>query len=159
MLDRIYVDDKRHWAMPSVADAAQAQTMPIKEISLFKTGAWAGKMESKYTYAANYEENGAFGFASDTRQLGAWTVLGNYEYYNDGPHKQDLTALSGTMTHHFGRNHYNGTRLRRSPRESSGRRSSGRFCCSSTPACLRTRCGRMRARSRRSSIRSGRTPG
>ena len=109
LLEKIYVDDKRHWVMPTMADQAKAQTMPIKEISLFKTGPWAGKMESKYTYSANYEDNGAFGFASDIRQLGAWTVLGNYEYYNDGPRKQDLTALSGTMTHHFGRNHYDGT--------------------------------------------------
>ncbi|GAC1650827.1 MAG: hypothetical protein NVS9B15_10650 [Acidobacteriaceae bacterium] len=112
VLDRIYVDDKRHWEMPTLADQARAQSMPVKEISLFKTGAWAGKMESKYTYAANYEENGAFGFASDTRQIGAWTVMGNYEYYNDGPHKQDLTALAGIMTHHFGRNHYGGTGFR-----------------------------------------------
>jgi rhamnogalacturonan endolyase len=112
LLDKIYVDDKRHWTMPTLPDLAQAQTMPIKEISLFRSGAWAGRMESKYTYSASYEDTGAFGFASDSRQLGAWTVLGNYEYYNDGPHKQDLTALDGTMTHHFGRNHYNGTPIR-----------------------------------------------
>ncbi|MDP9039504.1 MAG: polysaccharide lyase family protein [Acidobacteriota bacterium] len=111
LLDRIYVDDRRHWTMPTLADRAQAQTMPIKEVSLFRSGAWAGKMESKYTYAVNYESTGAFGFASDTRQIGAWTVMGSFEYYNDGPHKQDLTALAGTMTHHFGRNHYNGTGL------------------------------------------------
>jgi rhamnogalacturonan endolyase len=112
LLDRIYVDDKRHWAMPTAADFAHAQTMPIKEISLFHSGAWDGRMESKYTYAASYEENGAFGFASDSLKIGAWTVMGNYEYYNDGPHKQDLTALDGTMTHHFGRNHYEGTPIR-----------------------------------------------
>jgi rhamnogalacturonan endolyase len=109
LLEKIYVDDKRHWLMPTMADQDQAQTMSIKEISLFKTGDWAGKMESKYSYSANYESIGAFGYASDKRQLGAWTVMGNYEYYNDGPLKQDLTALSGAMTHHFGRNHYNGT--------------------------------------------------
>lgn len=109
LLDKSYVDDKRHWTMPTQADLAQAQTMPIREISLFHTGPWAGRMESKYTYAANYEDNGAWGFASDTRKLGAWIVLGNYEYFNDGPRKQDLTALDGTFTLHFGRNHYEGT--------------------------------------------------
>jgi rhamnogalacturonan endolyase len=109
LLEKIYIDDKRHWVMPSMDDQQQAQTMGIKEVSLFKTGAWAGKMESKYTYSANYESIGAFGYSSDAHQLGAWTVMGNYEYYNDGPLKQDLTALSGMMTHHFGRNHYNGT--------------------------------------------------
>ena len=59
VLDKIYVDEKRHWTMPTLADQAAAQTMGIKEISLFKTGAWAGRMESKYTYSATYEDIGA----------------------------------------------------------------------------------------------------
>jgi rhamnogalacturonan endolyase len=109
LLDRIYVDDKRHWPMPEPAEVAAAETMPMHDVLRFRTGAWAGKMESKYTYAANYEENGAWGFASDTRKLGAWIVLGNYEYLNDGPHKQDLTALDGTFTLYLNRSHYEGT--------------------------------------------------
>ncbi len=109
LLEKIYVDQLRHWVMPTPAELAQRIPTPIKEISFFRSGPWANKGESKYTYNAAYEDIGTFGFASDVHKLGAWTVLGSYEYYNDGPRKQDLTALDGGMTHHFGRNHYGDT--------------------------------------------------
>jgi len=109
LLEKIYVDQLRHWTMPSPAVYAQRIPTPIKEISYFRSGPWAGQGESKYTYSASYEDIGTFGFASDLHKLGAWTVLGSFEYYNDGPRKQDLTCLEGGMTHHFGRNHYGDT--------------------------------------------------
>ena len=109
LLEKIYSDRLRHWTMPTPADYARRIATPIKEISILSTGAWKDQMESKYTYSANYYDIGTFGFASDVHKLGAWTVLGGYEYYNDGPMKQDLTVLEGGMTHHFGRNHYDGT--------------------------------------------------
>jgi len=109
LMENIYVDKTRHWVMPTPAEYAQEIHTPIKEISFFRTGPWANQGESKYTYSANYEDIGTFGFASDVNKVGAFTVLGGFEYYNDGPRKQDLTALAGGMTHHFGRNHYDGT--------------------------------------------------
>ena len=109
LLEKIYVDKARHWEMPTPAVYANRIPTPIKEISFFRSGPWANKGESKYTYNATYEDIGTFGFASDIHKVGAWTVLGSYEYYNDGPRKQDLTGLEGGMTHHFGRNHYGGT--------------------------------------------------
>jgi len=109
LLEKIYVDQARHWVQPTPAELAQRIPTPIKEISFFRSGPWAKQGESKYTYNAAYEDIGTFGFASDVHKLGAWTVLGSYEYYNDGPRKQDLTALDGGMTHHFGRNHYGDT--------------------------------------------------
>jgi hypothetical protein len=109
LLEKIYVDQTRHWLMPTPADMSQRIATPIKEISFFRNGTWANKGESKYTYNATYEDIGAFGFASDIHKLGAWTVLGSFEYYNDGPRKQDLTGLEAGMTHHFGRNHYGDT--------------------------------------------------
>lgn len=109
LLEKIYVDNVRHWVMPTPAELANRIPTPIKEISFFRSGPWMNQGESKYTYSATYEDIHTFGFASDVHKLGAWTVLGGYEYYNDGPRKQDLTALDGGMTHHFGRNHYDGT--------------------------------------------------
>jgi rhamnogalacturonan endolyase len=109
LLEKIYVDKLRHWVYPTPAEYAQEIHTPIKEISFMRSGPWANKGESKYTYSATYEDIGTFGFASDVHKLGAWTVLGSFEYYNDGPRKQDLTALAGGMTHHFGRNHYGDT--------------------------------------------------
>jgi rhamnogalacturonan endolyase len=109
LLEKIYVDKLRHWVYPTPAEYAQEIHTPIKEISFMRSGPWANKGESKYTYNAAYEDIGTFGFASDVHKLGAWTVLGSFEYYNDGPRKQDLTALAGGMTHHFGRNHYGDT--------------------------------------------------
>ncbi len=109
LLEKIYVDQTRHWIMPTPAEMANRIPTPIKEISFFRSGPWANKGESKYTYSATYEDINTFGFASDIHKLGAWTVLGSFEYYNDGPRKQDLTGLEAGMTHHFGRNHYGGT--------------------------------------------------
>lgn len=109
LLEKIYVDKTRHWVMPTPAELAQRIPTPIKEISFFRSGPWKDQGESKYTYSATYEDIHCFGFASDIHRLGAWTVLGSYEYYNDGPRKQDLTGLDAGMTHHFGRNHYDGT--------------------------------------------------
>lgn len=109
LMERIYADKDRHWNMPTVADYADRIHTPIKEITIMKQGGWAGKAESKYTYSANYEDIGAFGFASDVHKVGAFMVLGGYDYYNDGPRKQDLTVLEGMMTHHINRNHYTDT--------------------------------------------------
>ena len=109
LLEKIYVDKTRHWVMPTPAELAQRIPTPIKEISFFRSGPWAKQGESKYSYSATYEDIGTFGFASDIHKLGAWTVIGSFEYYNDGPRKQDLTALDAGMTHHFGRNHYGDT--------------------------------------------------
>ncbi len=109
LLENIYVDQRRHWVYPTPAEYYQEIHTPIKEISYMRSGPWAKQGESKYTYNATYEDIGTFGFASNVHQLGAWTVLGSYEYYNDGPRKQDLTAIAGGMTNHFGRNHYGDT--------------------------------------------------
>ncbi|SNS72682.1 rhamnogalacturonan endolyase [Granulicella rosea] len=109
LLEKIYVDNTRHWVMPTPDELEHRIPTPIKEISFFRSGPWANRGESKYTYSATYEDIGTFGFASDVNKLGAWTVLGGFDYYNDGPRKQDLTALDGGMTHHFGRNHYGDT--------------------------------------------------
>ena len=109
LLEKIYVDKTRHWVYPTKDEADHALATPIKEITIMRSGPWQNRGESKYTYAANYEDIGTFGFASDIHKLGAWTVMGAFEYYNDGPRKQDLTALEGGMTHHFGRNHFGDT--------------------------------------------------
>lgn len=109
LMEKIYVDNTRHWVMPTPDELEHRIPTPIKEISFFRSGPWANKGESKYTYSATYEDIGTFGFASDVNKVGAFTVLGGFDYYNDGPRKQDLTALDGGMTHHFGRNHYGDT--------------------------------------------------
>lgn len=109
LFEKIYVDKTRHWVYPTKDELDHAIATPIKEITIMRSGPWQNRGESKYTYAANYEDIGTFGFASDVHQLGAWTVMGAFEYYNDGPRKQDLTALDGGMTHHFGRNHFGDT--------------------------------------------------
>lgn len=109
LLDKIYVDFNRHWTMPSPAEVANSRPTGLPGLSLFGTGAWAGRMESPYTYALSYEDNGAFGFASDTRKLGAWVVLGNHDYFNDGPQQQGLSGDDGTFTVELLRDNYRGT--------------------------------------------------
>ena len=106
LLERVYVDDLRHWQMPSSADIAAAQPTSIAEIVYLTTGVRAGHYDSKYEYSAEYENIGCWGHASSVRNIGAWFVTGNYEYFNDGPTKQDLTLAWDYNVIHFGRNHY-----------------------------------------------------
>ena len=70
-----------------------------------------GQYECKYEYACEYYKVGTYGWASNVRHIGQWFVLGNYEYFNDGPPQIDLGANSngGGMLLHFGRNHYGGS--------------------------------------------------
>lgn len=112
LLEKIYVDDLRHWQMPSAADYKAAKPTGIKEIIQLTTGPWAGKYDCKYDYNASYYDLGCWGHASDRNKVGAWIVLGGYDFLNDGPTKQDLNAASGINHLHFGMNHYNGSTLR-----------------------------------------------
>jgi rhamnogalacturonan endolyase len=107
LLEKIYVDDLRHWAMPNSEDFRLATRTPITEIIKINTGVRAGMYDCKYDYSANYWDLGCWGHASDERKVGAWIVLGSHEFFNDGPTKQDLTAASGIIHLHFGLDHYN----------------------------------------------------
>ena len=106
LLERVYIDDLRNWQMPSSADVAAAEATSIAEIVKLTTGVRAGHYDSKYEYAAEYENIGCWGHASNIRNIGAWFVTGNYEYFNDGPTKQDLTLAWDYSLIHFGRNHF-----------------------------------------------------
>ncbi|MFM2082266.1 MAG: hypothetical protein RL380_957 [Verrucomicrobiota bacterium] len=105
--ERIYVDDIRNWQKPSSYDLANAQATGIAEIVKLTTGAWAGRYTCKYMYSVEYENVGCYGHASNTNKIGAWAVFGNFDYFNDGPTKQDLAPADGIIHIHFGRNHYN----------------------------------------------------
>lgn len=105
--ERIYVDNIRNWQKPSAYDLAHAQSTPVAEIVKLTTGLWAGRFTCKYMYAVEYENVGCYGHASNTNKIGAWAVFGNFDYFNDGPTKQDLAPADGIIHIHFGRNHYN----------------------------------------------------
>ncbi|MBC8095753.1 MAG: autotransporter-associated beta strand repeat-containing protein, partial [Akkermansiaceae bacterium] len=105
--ERIYVDDIRHWQKPSAFDLANAQATGIAEIVKLTTGLWAGRYTCKYMYLVEYEDVGCYGHASNPNKVGAWAVFGNFDYFNDGPTKQDLAPADGIIHIHFGRNHIN----------------------------------------------------
>ena len=107
LLEKIYVDELRHWTMPNSEDLKHASRTGIAEIIRINTGARAGQFDCKYDFNANYWDLGCWGHASDERKIGAWIVLGGHEFFNDGPTKQDLTAASGINHLHFGLDHYN----------------------------------------------------
>jgi rhamnogalacturonan endolyase len=109
LLERIYVDDRRHWQMQSSTDRTEGTA--IREIIKITSGVRAGKFDCKYDYSANYHDLGCWGHASNRNKVGAWIVLGSHEFFNDGPTKQDLTAASGINHIHFGMNHYNGSTI------------------------------------------------
>lgn len=105
LLERIYVDELRHWEMQNPRD--KFEHTPIKEIIKITSGVREGKYDCKYDYSANYWDLGCWGHASNKNKVGAWIVLGSHEYFNDGPTKQDLNAASGINHIHFGMDHYN----------------------------------------------------
>jgi rhamnogalacturonan endolyase len=107
--ERAYVDDFRHWEMPSYYDYQNASPTSIGEIVKLNTGVMAGKYDGKYTYSARYSEIGTWGHASNIARKGVWFVLGGHDYFNDGPTHQDLTSSESYILMHFGRNHYGGS--------------------------------------------------
>ena len=111
LMEKIYVDEARHWELPSPADFAKAETTGIKEIVKLTTGAWQGRYDCKYMYTAGYWDLGCWGFASDRNKVGAWVVFGSHEFFNDGPAMSDLTAAAGIIQLMFNMNHYGGAGL------------------------------------------------
>jgi rhamnogalacturonan endolyase len=110
-MEKIYIDQARHWAIPTPQDWLGAQPVPgaPKEVTLMTRGAWAGKYDCKYEYAGCYQQIRTWGFASDEKHLGGFVVLPSCEFFNDGPNKQDLDAAVGTTLVHLNMNHYGGT--------------------------------------------------
>ena len=109
LMEKIRVDPLRDWEMPSPADLAKAKPTGIKEIVAITSGPRAGMNDCKYYFNLEYHSVGCWGHASDKNRVGAWIVLGGYEFFNDGPTKQDLSSASGIIHIHFGRNHYEGS--------------------------------------------------
>lgn len=112
LMEKIRVDARRNWEMPSPADLAAAKPTPIKEIVELTRGVRAGKFDCKYDFNLEYYSTGCWGYASDRNRVGAWIVLGSHEFFNDGPTKQDLSSASGIIHIHFGMNHYGGSATR-----------------------------------------------
>jgi rhamnogalacturonan endolyase len=111
LMEKIYVDEARHWELPAPDDFAKAEQTGIQEIVKLTTGAWQGRYDCKYMYTAGYWDLGCWGFASDRNKIGAWVVFGSHEFFNDGPTMDDLTAASGIIQLMFNMNHYGGSGL------------------------------------------------
>lgn len=112
LFDWICVDELRNWPMPSAADYRTAQKTGIKEIVKITQGVRAGTYDCKYDFSASYYDIGCWGHAGTKSKLGAWIVCGGYDFFNDGPTKQDLNAAAGINHIHFGMNHYEGSTVR-----------------------------------------------
>lgn len=112
LMERIRVDARRNWEMPSPADLAKAKPTPIREIVELTSGHRKGLFDCKYDFNLEYYTTGCWGHASDRNQVGAWIVLGSHEFFNDGPMKQDLSSASSLIHIHFGMNHYAGSSTR-----------------------------------------------
>jgi rhamnogalacturonan endolyase len=112
LMEKICVDEMRHWEMPTPADLAKAKRTPIAEIVELTSGKRAGKYDCKYEFNLEYYRVGCWGHASDRHKVGAWVVLGSHEFFNDGPMKQDLSSASSVIHIHFGMNHYAGSSTR-----------------------------------------------
>jgi rhamnogalacturonan endolyase len=107
--ERVYVDELRNWNWGTYSDFVNADPTGIAEVVRLTTGVRAGQYDCKYQYAAEYQQIGCWGHASDTNKKGVWMVLGGYDYLNDGPVHTDLTLAESYNLIHFGRNHYGGS--------------------------------------------------
>lgn len=134
-MEKLYLDEPRHWEIPSPADQTKAVVVGPKEVTRLTTGKWLGKYDCKYMYNAPYWELGCWGFASDRNKIGEWLVLGSHEFFNDGPSMSDLTACTGGMLVLFKQIHYNGSPLS-IPKGVAWRKIYGPYLiyCNSSPA-------------------------
>ena len=107
--ERVYVDALRNWNWGTYTDFTSAGSTGIAEVVRLVTGVRAGQYDCKYEYAAEYQEIGCWGHASDSGKKGVWMVMGGYDYLNDGPNKADLSLAESYNLIHFGRNHYGGS--------------------------------------------------
>ena len=107
--ERVYVDALRNWNWGTYSDFVNADPTSIAEVVRLTSGVRAGQYDCKYQYAAEYQQIGCWGHASDSNKKGVWMVLGGYDYLNDGPVHTDLTLAESYNLIHFGRNHYNGS--------------------------------------------------
>jgi rhamnogalacturonan endolyase len=109
VFDHIVVDSLRNMDLPNEYDFAHAEKTSIPEAVKLTTGVRAGKYECKYEYSVSYHEVGTYGQTSSKHRIGAWMVLGGYDFLNDGPTQADLNAAAGGILVHFGRDHYAGS--------------------------------------------------
>jgi len=112
VLEDDYIDDLRHWQLPSAGDYKRMVAVPDapKEVTQFTSGSWSGKYDCKYVYVTEYWDHPCWGYASDKNHLGSWLVFGSDEFFTDGPMKQDLTATLGSINLvHLNMNHFGGT--------------------------------------------------
>ncbi|EHQ31103.1 polysaccharide lyase family protein [Mucilaginibacter paludis] len=109
VFDHINVDLLRNMDMPSADDYRNAERTTIPEAIKLKNGIKAGQYECKYNYSAAYYDIGTWGHTSNKNKIGAWMVLGGYDFLNDGPTQADLNAAAGINHLHFARNHYAGS--------------------------------------------------
>lgn len=113
--DHIMIDSLRHMELPSPSDFRQSTKTSIPEAVKLTTGVKAGTYECKYAYSVEYQYVGAYGEVSNKNKIGAWFVMGGYDFFNDGPTHADLTQVDGNtgdgggLLIHFGRNHYSGS--------------------------------------------------
>ena len=105
--ERIYADAQRNWYWGKYTDYLTESNTAIGEVKRLTTGARAGQYDCKYEYSLEYQNAGCWGHASDTNKIGAWVVLGGYDYFNDGPIKNDLALAESYSLLHFGRDHFN----------------------------------------------------
>ncbi|HVU38438.1 MAG TPA: polysaccharide lyase family protein [Opitutales bacterium] len=121
--EREYVDNFRHHDMLNyyefthpVIHATSGNSTRIAEIALAPpndgthvASTRAGLYNCKYEFSMEYNVFGAWGHASDTHQKGVWIIPGSFEFFNDGPTKQDLILAESYTLIHLGRNHYDGS--------------------------------------------------
>ena len=107
--EKEYVDNFRHHDMPNYYDTQHSTGTRIAEITLLNTGIRAGLFDCKYEFSQEYATYGVWGHASDVNRAGVWVVPGSFDFFNDGPTKQDLILAYNYTLIHFGRDHYDGS--------------------------------------------------
>lgn len=107
LTEKIYVNDKKKWQMPSRYDFQNASTTGIQEIVKLNTGVRAGKYDGKYQYSESLLELPVWGHASDVNNIGSWAVFGSHEFFPAGPTSHDLNAAAGIIHVLLTNVHYN----------------------------------------------------
>jgi rhamnogalacturonan endolyase len=110
MFDWLSVDAKRNKKMITQAawESIAAVTGAPPEVELVTQGPDSGQYECKYGYSADFgEEEGGWGWSSDTDNIGIWFTMPSLEYYQGGPKKREITCQAGpAVLNMWGGDHY-----------------------------------------------------
>ncbi len=106
--ERIYVDDIRNWQKPSAYDLDQRGGNARRRDRQAHHRPVGGPLHLQiHVSRSNTRTSAVTATPATSTRSACGRCSAGFDYFNDGPTKQDLAPADGIIHIHFGRNHYN----------------------------------------------------